>query len=93
MDAKERAERARDARGKLMLKQKMKLTLAEIAEVTNEAMPLIHRAIKKGDLPTFLVGRRRFARWADVEAWVDFLQHESDAGRPVKYQAREQASA
>lgn len=72
---------------------KLKMSLADIAEATSEALPLIRAAIKKGELKTFLVGRRRFARPADVEAWVDFLQHESDAGRPVKYQAREQVGA
>jgi len=72
----------------LMLK--LKLTMAEVKEVSNEALPLIYKASLSGDLKTFLVGRRRFARPADVEAWVDFMQRESDAGRPVKYQSREQ---
>lgn len=72
---------------------KLKLSLLDISEMTGEAMPLIRAAINTGDLKTFLVGRRRFARPADVEAWVDFLESESDAGRPVKYQARPQAAA
>lgn len=70
---------------------KLKMSLADIAEATGEALPLIRAAINAGDLKTFLVGRRRFARPADVEAWVDFLECESNAGRPVKYQARPQA--
>lgn len=68
--------------------QKLKLSMADIADATDEALPLIYAAIRAGDLKTFLVGRRRFARPADVQAWVDFLQAESDAGRPVRYQAR-----
>jgi len=72
---------------------KLKLSLADVGELTGEALPLIRAAISAGDLKTFLVGRRRFARPADVEAWVDFLQRESDAGRPVKYQARPQVAA
>jgi hypothetical protein len=72
---------------------KLKMSLADIAEATGEALPLIRAAINAGDLKTFLVGRRRFARPADVEAWVDYLERESDAGRPVKYQAREQVRA
>lgn len=81
-------EGEQEARHPLMLK--LKLTMAEVAELTNEALPLIYKASCSGQLKTFLVGRRRFVRPADVEAWVDFLQRESDAGRPVKYQAREQ---
>ena len=70
---------------------KLKLSMADIAEMTGEAPPLIYAAINRGDLKTFLVGRRRFAKPADVQAWVDYLQAESDAGRPVCYQARAQA--
>ncbi len=72
---------------------KLKLSMADIAESTGEAMPLIYAAINAGHLKTFLVGRRRFARPADAEAWVDFLQAESDAGRPVCYQARKEKEA
>lgn len=67
--------------------------MAEIAEATGEAMPLIYAAINAGDLKTFLVGRRRFARPADVQAWVDYLQAQSDAGQPVFYQARNKEAA
>ena len=73
--------------------EKLKLSMADIAEMTGESMPLIYAAINAGDLKTFLVGRRRFARPADVRAWVDFLQAESDAGRPVCYQARDKREA
>lgn len=68
--------------------KKLKLTMAEVGEVTGEAPPLLYEAIKAGDLKTFLVGRRRFARPEDVQAWIDFLQARSDAGHPVSYQAR-----
>lgn len=78
MDVKERA------------KQKIILNMAETYHVTNQKPPLVNKAVKSGDLKTFLIGRRRFARLEDVEAWVDYLERESDAGRPVKYQAREQ---
>lgn len=73
--------------------QKLKMSMAEIAEATGEAMPLIYAAINAGDLKTFLVGRRRFAKPADVRAWVDYLEAESDAGRPVCYQARRKVAA
>lgn len=69
--------------------EKLKLSMPEIAEVSGENPPLIHKAIKSGDLRTFLVGRRRFARPDDVRAWVDHMQAESDAGRPICYQARD----
>lgn len=66
-----------------------KLGLAQIAEATGESLPLIHDAIKAGHLDTFLVGRRRFAKPDAVQAWVDFLQKQSNAGRPVSYRARD----
>ncbi len=72
--------------------QKLKMSMADIAETTGEAMPFIYAAINAGDLKTFF-GRRRFARAADVQAWVDFLQAQSDAGHPIAYQARERMEA
>jgi hypothetical protein len=68
--------------------EKLKLSLAEICEATGESLPVVHDAIRVGHLDTFLVGRRRFARPPAVRKWVDFLQAESDAGRPVCYRAR-----
>lgn len=66
----------------------LKLSIEQIATLTGEGEPTIHRAIKAGHLRTFLVGRRRFARPSDVRAWVDMLQEASDAGRPVVYRPR-----
>jgi predicted DNA-binding transcriptional regulator AlpA len=66
----------------------LKLTMQQIAEMSGESLPVIYSAINAGDLRTFLVGRRRFARPDDVRAWVDHLQAESDAGRPVQYRSR-----
>ena len=66
----------------------LKLTLDQIAQATGESEPTIHCAVRAGHLRTFLVGRRRFARPEDVRAWVDLLQRESDAGRPVVYRPR-----
>ena len=71
---------------------KLKMSIAEIADATGECNQVVYAAIRAGDLKTFLVGRRRFARPADVTAWVDFLQAESDAGRPVSYAARKEAA-
>lgn len=66
----------------------LKLSLQSIAEVTGESHPTIYAAIAQGHLETFLVGRRRFARPDAVRKWVDFLQAESDKGRPVVYRSR-----
>lgn len=66
----------------------IKVGLQDIEEATSESMAVIYDAIKAGHLKTFLVGRRRFARPADVRAWVDYLEAQSDAGRPVVYRAR-----
>lgn len=66
----------------------IKVSLQAVAEATGESMSVIYDAVNAGHLRTFLVGRRRFARPADVRAWVDFLQAQSDAGKPVLYRAR-----
>lgn len=71
-----------------MALQKLKLSLQEIADITGESLPLIHDAINAQHLRTFLVGRRRFARPADVEKWITYLQKQSDAGKPVAYRKR-----
>ena len=69
--------------------EKLKLSLAEVSACTGESLPVIHDAIKAGHLRTFLVGRRRFARPDAIRAWVDHLEAESNAGRPVAYRSRE----
>lgn len=66
----------------------LKLSLQQIAQITGESLPTLHAAINAGDLETFLVGRRRFARPAAVRKWIDFLEQQSKAGRPVTYRAR-----
>lgn len=66
----------------------LKLSLQQMEEATGESLPTIYSAMAAGHLETFLVGRRRFAKPAAVQAWVDYLQRESDAGRPVCYRAR-----
>ena len=63
----------------------LKLSIQQIEQVTGECRPNIDRAVERGHLKTFLVGRRRFARPEAVRAWIDFLEAESDAGRPVVY--------
>lgn len=73
--------------------EKLKLSIQDIRTATGESPPLIYSAINAGHLKTFLVGRRRFAKPADVRAWVDYLQAESDAGHPVSYQARDKTQA
>lgn len=70
----------------------LKLGIQQIAEVTGESIPTIYSAISAGDLVTFLVGRRRFARPEAVRGWVDFLEQRSNAGKPVSYRSREALS-
>ena len=72
---------------------KFKLGVDAIVDATNESRSVVYDAINAGHLETFLVGRRRFARPEAVRRWVDFLQRESDAGRPVSYRARPKAAA
>ena len=63
----------------------LKLSIQQVAEMTGESIPLIYAAIRDGDLDTFLVGRRRFARPEAVRKWIDFLEARSNAGKPVTY--------
>ena len=71
----------------------LKWSLQQVAEATGECLPLIHDAINNGHLDTFVVGRRRFARPDSVRAWVDFLEAQSKAGKPVVYRARPETRA
>ena len=72
--------------------EKLKITLDEIVAASGESRPVVYDAINAGHLETFLVGRRRFARPEKVRAWVDFLERESQAGRPVSYRARDRVA-
>jgi hypothetical protein len=66
----------------------LKISLADCPRVTGESMAVVYDAIKAGHLKTFLVGRRRFVRPQALRDWVDYLEAESAAGRPVVYRAR-----
>ncbi len=66
----------------------LKIPIAAIPALANESLPVIYDAINAGHLRTFLVGRRRFARPDAVQEWVEFLEAQSDAGRPVVYRPR-----
>lgn len=66
----------------------LKLSIDAIIAATGEGRAVIYDAIKQGHLATFLVGRRRFARPAAVQGWVDYLEQQSNAGKPVAYRAR-----
>jgi len=68
--------------------QKLKLGLDDICAVTGECRSNVVRAVKQGHLRTFRVGRRVFARPREVERWVNWLEAQSDAGKPVSYQSR-----
>lgn len=66
----------------------LKIPLAEIPRIAGESLAVVYDAINAGHLPTFLVGRRRFARPEAIRAWVDFLEAQSERGTPVTYRAR-----
>ena len=68
--------------------EKLKLSLEEVVAATGESRSVVYSAIERGDLATFLVGRRRFARPEAVRLWIDYLEAESKAGRPVVYRPR-----
>ena len=67
----------------------LKVSIDDIVFATGESRAVVYDAIKAGHLNTFLVGRRRFARPDAVRAWIDLLEAESKAGRPVSYRARQ----
>ncbi len=71
----------------------LKIPLAEIPRVAGESLAVVYDAINAGHLETFLVGRRRFARPEAIRAWIDYLEAQSNAGRPVKYRARSRERA
>jgi len=66
----------------------LKLSMRDVQRITGESPPVVYSAIEHGHLKTFVVGRRRFARPEAVRAWVDFMEAESDAGRPLVYKRR-----
>ena len=68
--------------------EKLKWSMVEIVSNSGESTPVIYDAINAGHLKTFLVGRRRFARPEAVREWVDLLERESNAGRPIAYRSR-----
>jgi predicted DNA-binding transcriptional regulator AlpA len=69
----------------------LKLSIDDVVAATGESRAIVYDAINAGHLDTFLVGRRRFARPAAVRAWIDFLESESKAGKPVNYRRRASA--
>jgi hypothetical protein len=68
----------------------LKLGIDQICEVAVESRSVVNDAIRNGDLETFTVGRRRYARPEAVRKWVDFLEASSKAGKPVNYRSRDQ---
>ncbi len=73
--------------------EQLKVSIEGIIAATGESRAIVYDAINAGHLKTFLVGRRRFAKPQAVHAWVDFLEAESAAGRPIVYRARERTAA
>jgi hypothetical protein len=71
----------------------LKLSVGDIVVASKESRPVVYDAINAGHLRTFVVGRRRFARPEAVREWIDFLERESNAGRPVAYRSRSKEAA
>lgn len=61
----------------------------EIPEITGQSLSNVDRAIACGDLDTVVIGRKRFTTPTATQKWLDFLASESNAGRPVRYMARD----
>ena len=73
--------------------EKLVLGRHEIAEAADTSLSVVDDAIAAGHLQTFLIGRKRKARIENVRAWIEFLERESNAGRPLNYRARPKAAA
>ena len=73
--------------------EKLKLSIDEAGNVSGESRPVMYDAIKAGHLKTFLVRRRRVTRPAYLRQWIDFLEAESAAGRPVSSRSRPKVAA
>ncbi len=61
----------------------------EAAKTACMSLPGIYAAINAGHLKTFLIGRRRFVRESALREWLDFLEQQSDSGKPIVYRPRE----
>ncbi|HLX28949.1 MAG TPA: hypothetical protein VKV24_10750 [Casimicrobiaceae bacterium] len=68
--------------------EQIKIPIAEIPRIAGESTSVVYDAIHAGHLETFLVGRRRFARPEKIQKWIDYLEAQSEAGRPVSYRRR-----
>ena len=69
----------------------LKLSRQQAAEISGESLSIIDDAIANGDLKSFLVGRRRFVRPDALRKWVDWLEQQSNKGKPVAYRAKGRA--
>ena len=64
------------------------IPIKEVSRIACMSMPGIYVAIDRKHLQTFLIGRRRYARESAVRNWIDWLQKQSDAGKPITYRPR-----
>jgi hypothetical protein len=71
-----------------MAVEPLSLSIKHIVATTGQGRPSVFDAIREGHLKTFLVGRKRFAKYKDVQAWVDFLEKQSSKGKPVCYRGK-----
>lgn len=67
---------------------KLMFSRLELPAITGQSLSNVDRAIACGDLETVVIGRKRFATPTAAQKWLTFLASESNAGRPVRYMAR-----
>lgn len=72
----------------IAMTNKLMFSRLELPAITGQSLSNVDRAIACGDLATVVIGRKRFATPAAAQKWLAFLASESDAGRPVRYMAR-----
>lgn len=63
----------------------LQLKMDDACVLTNMSRNVIFEAVKRGHLRTHVVGRSRFTTYKEVTRWVEWLQKQSDAGKPVGY--------
>lgn len=66
---------------------KLNYTRQDAAEAACVSLSRIDDAIREKHLESYLIGRTRLIRADALNRWLDFLQKQSDKGKPVKYRS------
>lgn len=65
--------------------EKLNYSRQDVASAAGVSLSIVDDAIREGHLESYLIGRKRFVRCAAVSKWLDYLQGQSNKGKPVIY--------